>query len=291
MFTRKCPRCENEITHKYEWAGLRAQREGRLCGSCAKRKRYEDPNERLKTSISTRGEKNPFWGKKHLQKSLERMSKSHSGSHASLETRRKMSEVHSGEKNSMFGTHFYDVWERKYNPDEVRRRRNATSRKKSLSQTGEKNPMFGKPSPVGTGRGWAGWYKGKHFRSLHELSYMVILEKNEVEWKCAECDELTIPYTDARGVRRTYRADFLIEGRRLVEIKPKRLVSLPENLLKRKAAMKFCKARKMEYRIVSPPEIPFLEVIQWRESGLIRFTQRVEILYQQKKEKLRWQQL
>jgi hypothetical protein len=33
--------------------------------------------------------------------------------------------------------------------------------------------MYGKPSPQGSGNGWSGWYKGKYFRSIMELSFIV----------------------------------------------------------------------------------------------------------------------
>jgi hypothetical protein len=60
-------------------------------------------------------------------------------------------------------------------------------KKMSDSISGEKNFWFGKPSPVGSGNGWSGWYKGWYFRSLLELSFMIkVIERFKFSWKSAD---------------------------------------------------------------------------------------------------------
>lgn len=49
------------------------------------------------------GELNPFFQKKHSEKSLKKMSESHKGTKATLETRIKMSNSRKGDKNPMYG--------------------------------------------------------------------------------------------------------------------------------------------------------------------------------------------
>lgn len=107
---------------------------------------------------------------------------------------------------------------------------------KSKGQPGKLNPMYGKPSPMGSGNGWSGWYNGQYFRSILELSYMKYLDNIGVEYKSAECKEYEVKYTKD-GTSRTYRPDFIV-GDLIIEIKPKKLVNTIENTLKFNAAKK-----------------------------------------------------
>lgn len=281
-FVRKCPKCGDDVFHKNKYKLNFAIKQKSLCRSCGYNHRPVPSEEtRKKMSISHKGEKNGFYGKSHSNETKDKIRKKHSEnieSYTSDEFREKMKSVTKGEKNGMYGRNFYEVWLDKYGKIEADRLLTEFKRKQSENNTGEKNHMFGKPSPQGSGNGWSGWYKGWFFRSLSELSYMVnIIEKQQLNWKNAECKILTIPYIDHCGTKRTYRADFLIEGKTLVEIKPKKLMSTELNILKKEAAEKFCEKKdfiySMEFEFV---RLSDAEIYELRQSGAITFTDRYE---------------
>lgn len=122
--------------------------------------------------------------------------------------------------------------------------------------------------------GWSGWYGDFYFRSLRELSYILQLEKDGKVWKSAE--HLKIPYTDWDGVDRTYRPDFIVEGKQLIEVKPKRLHSSVSVRLKCEAGKKYCKSKGLEYLLVDAQVISSEQIQQMRADGRIKFTKRYE---------------
>ena len=97
---RICPRCRVIIEYGSEHALQQANKHNRLCGSCAREKRYENPIEREKTSLSMRGENNPFWGKKHNHITIEKLREINTGKKLSNETRQKMSASGKGRSKS-----------------------------------------------------------------------------------------------------------------------------------------------------------------------------------------------
>lgn len=66
-----------------------------------------------KNSGSGKGNKNPFYGKKHTNEAKHKMSKIRKGKHHSEETKKKMSEAHKGEKSHMYGTHLSEETKKK----------------------------------------------------------------------------------------------------------------------------------------------------------------------------------
>ena len=100
--------------------------------------------------------------------------------------------------------------------------------------------MYGKPAPLDCGTGWKGWYKGRFFRSLLELSFMVnYLDKNNLQYSSGEQPWYRIKYVDSSGVKRSYSADFVV-GNQLIEIKPSKRINDPVNILKKGAAVEWC---------------------------------------------------
>lgn len=125
-------------------------------------------------------------------------------------------------------------------------------RRKKLSNAfkGDKNPMYGISPKIGAGRGLSCKYKGIYFRSLLELSYFVqIIERFKLKFQSAEIKDLKIKYENEKGIRKTYSADFLIEEKYLVEIKPKSLHNTKTNILKKNAAEYFCAQRNLVYKM------------------------------------------
>lgn len=152
--------------------------------------------------------------------------------------------------------------------------------------SGEKNGMFGKVPPKGAGGGFGGWYKSWFFRSLLELSFMInYIEKNSIEWVSAEAAQYGIPYIDENEKTSTYFADFLLNTRTLVEIKPKGLRNSSSVLLKEKAAMKWCEERNLLYIIYTDadfPQLPQEKITELHDKGEIRFLDKIEEKYMKK---------
>ena len=135
----------------------------------------------------------------------------------------------------------------------------ANELKKSMSKrsTGENNNMYGIPSPYNSGNGWNGWYKGHHFRSLLELSFMInYLEKNNIPIISAE--KISIPYIED-GKKRTYHPDFKYNNI-IFEVKPVSLVSLKNNQNKFKAAKKWCCDNNYEFKIITNDDFNSLTI-------------------------------
>jgi hypothetical protein len=239
MFTRLCPECNKECHYKKKAYRDAANKKNLVCGSCAQRKRT--------------GTRNSFHGRHHSKATKDKIRAWLSDNKERYQTdafKQKMSLATSGSKNPMHGRSSYDVWLAKYGPEGAEKLAQKLSETRSRNVTGDKNPMFGKPPPLGCGNGWGGWYKGWYFRSLRELSYMIaVIEKKGYAWISADKKNLAIPYIDQNGKQRTYRADFLVENKWLIEIKPTKLMNTHTNRLKSSAAEEFCKRHGFEYRI------------------------------------------
>ena len=243
-FTRDCPRCNKELTYTNKKNRNKAGKKGSLCSSCAAKICQNEPVHKKRMAEyrkkAFKGEGNPFYGKKHSDKTREKMrkfqqalDKKHNPFYQSKEFREKSIRV--GKANGMYGRSFYDVWLEKYGRTEADRKMKEYRKKMSINMTGNKNPMYGKCSPQGSGNGWSGWYKDWYFRSIKELSYMInVIEINKLNWRTAETNDLAIKYINYDGTKRTYRADFLVEEKDLVEVKPIKLFNTPSNILKKR---------------------------------------------------------
>lgn len=238
IYSRKCPKCNTTIPYKRCWDCNRAEKTGGLCKKCSAKIRNDKYNYKEKFS----GIKNPMYGRRHTDETRQIMSKVDrsymTGSNNPMKneaTRKYFSELFSGENNPMYGTHLSDERKQEY----------------SIKFSGKGNPMYGKPTPQGSGNGWACWYKGHHFRSLRELQYYIVeLDGHCVFCESAEGNKFKIPYKDYLGNDRTYRPDFFVDGKILVEIKPKKLWNTREVIAKKIAAEEFCSKNGYEYKLV-----------------------------------------
>lgn len=229
---RNCPKCGDTIEYKDRWSYIYAYQDNRRCSTCACR------DTAIKHDYKTKflGKNNPFYGKKHTEKTkkiLSNQDKSHClGENNPMkrpEMRAYFSKLYTGRKSS-----------------EESRRKNSLAH--IGLQAGKNNPMYGKPSPNGSGNGWANWYKGHHFRSLRELQYFI----TEVEGKglsCESAQKYRIPYKSYDGTDRTYQPDFLV-GKSLIEVKPKKLWETPLVKLKKSVGEKFCIENGLEYKLI-----------------------------------------
>jgi len=257
MFERICPKCGDKIIYQKRGTWYMASRRNSMCQKCYK--------------LNSKGVNNGFYGKHHTNKTKEKIGKYV----RSEEQREKLRERIKKYSNKR---HPYQIWLEKFGKEEADKK--FEELKKKQSNTGNKNGMFGKPSPQGSGNGWSGWYKGYYFRSLLELSYIVnVLEKENLIFENAEQRKYRIEYIDWDGQIRNYFADFLIENKRLIECKPKRLHNSKEVILKAKAAREFCKNNNLEYEIIEPKKLSKEEIVKLYSLGLIKWLPKYEIKY------------
>ena len=272
IYTRICPQCKNKIEHKHKVSWKKSVKEKRVCLKCRSKNLFatKEHREKMASTVwkSRYGKDNPFYGKKHSKK-----------------TKKILAEKcpRYGKDGGMYGRSFYDVWVEKHGKEEANERMVQYKKKMSKSKSGKNNPMYGKPSPMGSGNGWSGWYKEWYFRSLRELSYVInVLEENNLEWISAEKKKFMIPYKDWDGTSRTYRADFFVENKKLVEVKPNRLKQAITNSLKAKAAKKFCKENGYEYEMVEAKRLKDDQILDLYKKGLIKFIDRYEAKFKEK---------
>lgn len=233
------------------------------------------------------GPLNPFFGREHTPEAKEKLRARDRSRWKTPEFREKMRVVGANNLKGCSGTGFQDRWVELYGLEGAEERRAAWKAKLSIAFSGSRNHMFGKPAPLGSGNGWKGWYKGWFFRSLRELTYMVShIEANDLIWENAEKADLGIPYQDYKGTDRTYYADFLIDGKRLVEVKPERLIDSPSVACKADAARSFCESRGLSYEIVDPGTLPFDEIRHLVDEGHIVFHNRYQAKFDLMKDKI-----
>lgn len=277
-YKRQCPKCGKDIYHSTEEYCRSREIRQTPCKSCGCR----NPARLKKMSEMNTGKNNPFYGKKHTEESLKRIGGRDYSVNKTEEFRAKISLTSKGVRNPMYGRSIYDVWVKRHGQEDADRRMSELKKKRSEQMRGSGNNMYGKPSPQGSGNGWSGWYKGWYFRSLKELSYMIlVIEANGYEWRSAESRDLKIPYI-MDGVSRTYFADFFIGETILVEVKPKKLMDSRLNSLKKEAALKFCRERGYSYRMVDVRTLEDRDVADLYRSGAVRFIGRYDIKMKQR---------
>lgn len=286
-FTRKCPICDITISYSNKYGMLNANKKNSNCKSCGlKLTITDDRRERMRQRVLGEnnpmyqkfGELNPFFNKHHTEESKQKMLENRDYSvYKTDEFKNKMRILASGENNPMFGKSVYDVWVEKYGTEIANVKLEQLKIKQSKNSSGENNPMFGKPSPNGSGNGWSGWYNGWFFRSIKELSYMInVIEKNNIEWVNAESNMFRINYIDYKGNNRTYTADFILNNKYLIEIKPKKLWYSDSVIRKKISAIKFCEENNLTYKLRDTPNLSSKKLKELYETKQIIFTDRYE---------------
>src|SRR3989344_8420571 len=96
-------------------------------------------------------------------------------------------------------------------------------------------------------------YNFEYYDSSWELDFMKELEKDPSVKKWTKNNNIIIPYWSKDSKLSGFKPDFLIEKedgtKEIVEIKGRHL--LPQFEEKRKAAIKWCEARKMKFVVIS----------------------------------------
>ena len=279
-YTRSCPNCGVEKQYTNESSFLKAQSKGAVCRKCAaKAGGFLD---RYANSSNCSGANNPFYGKKHTSETIEKFKQVDKSIYQTDEFRNKMSSVVAkGEECYFYKTGTCQALINKHGEARGMELFEEHKRRLSIANSGSSNPMYGKPSPQGSGNGWSGWFKGHFFRSLRELTYHV-KHLSDKEWLGCETKEFAIQYRDYLGVPRTYRPDFLVENKLLVEIKPSRLHNTPLVKLKSEAAQALCSGKGWVYSLVDPGILSDGEIRLLYESGNLRFTDRYQSKFRER---------
>ncbi|MDF2534860.1 MAG: hypothetical protein K0R18_1019 [Bacillales bacterium] len=242
MFKRDCPNCQKEILYKIEKNFTRAITNNTFCVKCSKSKQINTMKTRKvethfirncpKCSIEIRHtSKRSFEGAKYYEKFCKKCA-------VQFKAMSKLIEKSSGKNNSMFGKSFYDIWVEKFGEDEARQKESNRRRKISNATSGENNPMYGRPSPVGSGNGWSGYYKGVYFRSIIELSFLKYLIDSNVRYENGEKKKHKIEYNLNGKILNYFPDYYLLDSNEYVEIKPKKLLSTKKNAAKFDSAIK-----------------------------------------------------
>lgn len=163
------------------------------------------------------------------------------GAERSKELKRFFSNRSSGKNNANYGGKysrgFHDKpltgkWEDTFGEEKAK----AMKLNMSLHNSGSGNPMFGKPTPKKSGNGISGHYGAHYFRSLLELSAMLLLDQQGILWEGAEAAQHRIPY-ELEGRSRTYTPDiYFPETNSYWELKPSSLIHTKEVTTKMEAA-------------------------------------------------------
>jgi hypothetical protein len=271
----KCHECDNIINYKelstYKTSIKRSKNFG-ICSSCLKK-----------------GDRNPFFNKKHSKESMKKMVDTSNNSECRKKYYEKIRAKEYREylsnwmksNSPMKGNSYYKIWVEKYGVDIADKMNKECSLKKSVK--GEKNYWFGKTPPFGSGNGWSGWYNGWYFRSLLELSYMVnVIEKNNLKWVTGESNIFKIEYKH-NNVIKNYFPDFIVNDKYMIECKPKKLWKTNLIISKKKAAEEFCEKNGLIYKLREVPKMSddeiFLlyqkEEIVWVDRYKIKFEDRI----------------
>lgn len=269
---KQCKQCDLIIEYKSPISYKKALKDDKPCRKCSAKERANRPEEkiRLQQIASQVGEKNPFYGKKHTKETKLKISE-------------KIAPLSSGKNNGMYGKSYYEIWVEKYGNEVANKKLLITKNKHSENNRGEGNPMYGKPLSQGSGNGWSGWYKGWFFRSLRELTYMIeVIERFRLNWESAETNKWKIQYVDYNGQLRNYFPDFIINGKYIVEIKPKRLWNSDTVMRKRKAGELFCVNNGLIYKIIDIGILNDDDIKELYYTKKIKFTERYEQKFKEK---------
>lgn len=276
---RICPKCNNEITYKSVGACTTAINKNSCCKKCHNLTSFNIVNNNVKAGITQNGFKN----KKHTLESIENMSKAHklnSNIYKTKEFSDKISILTTGKNNPMYGKNVYSIWIEKYGKEVADRKMLEKNIKHSMKVSGEKNGMYGKPSPQGSGNGWKGWYKDIFFRSLLELSFLVnYIERFNMSWVSGESKKYNILYQKYDNTNRTYKPDFIINNKFMVEIKPKKLHNTKLIVLKKNAAIKYCNENNLIYKLIDPIKITKKEIQILIDNKNLKFADKTQIKF------------
>lgn len=279
-YKRNCPQCDYEIHYTTKYTFNNAIKINTKCKKCNAIKKFKDLAAKIRRGEALNG----FSGKKHSNDSKEKTSaelkKAYLEGKINVSGNKNPMYGRTGEKSPVFGHKYNENFIKKYGKEGSKQRRAKISEKLSIATRGDKNPMYGKPSPIGSGNGWGGWYKGWYFRSLRELSFIFgYIERFGMEWEGGENIKYRIKYKDYNGEDKNYYPDFIINKKYMVECKPKQLWNTSSVKLKKKYAELFCLSHNLKYKMIDPTLLKFETIDDLYNKKLIVFNRTSEEKY------------
>lgn len=209
------------------------------------------------------------------------------GKEKALVMLQRNSENKSGEKNPNFGGTWHgippSVLYKGKTYEEIYGKEKSYLMRKNLSDkfSGKNNNMYGKPSPNGSGNGWSGWYKNIFFKSLLELSFLLnYVDRFNMKCESAEKKKYRMMYKDYYDEERNYFADFIINKKYMIEIKPEHLRNSFINKRKKESALIFCENNNLKYKIITPKKLKFDEIKKLINTEKIKFIDRYKEKYE-----------
>ena len=255
---RFCPICNVIIYHNNKQNRIKTENLKCICMCCKGKIQSENYV----------GSGNPFYGRHQSEKNKKLYHDIHKGKRYSINTEFKKGHIPVDRKSN------YEYWVINYGEDIAQQKHIKFKKKLSIANSGKNNPMYGKPSPIGSGNGWSGWYNNWYFRSLLELSYMIfVIERFNLKWENGEKWKNKIPYV-FENQNRNYFPDFIINGKYIIECKPKQLWNTDINKSKFNYALKYCEERGLILKIVDCYKIKQEELIELYNNGKIKFTKK-----------------
>ncbi len=220
------------------------------CGKWTKG-RIKSESERRSISERTKGDKNPFYGKKHSEKTKKRMSENHAD--------------FTGDKNPFKNwikdEYNYKKWINNLHENHCSKNLSEADYIlycEELSEKASKAYLDGTLKPYGHNHKH-GHYKSVKFneefyyQSSYELRFLEFCELNQ-EIKILVKSPYRIKYK-IENKNYNYIPDFLINNQFLIEIKPESMLDFDKNPYKFKAAKKFCKKENIKYLIITEKEL------------------------------------
>lgn len=274
-FIRKCPKCDKDIKYCNKYTLKLAIKNNGICKSCSCKEKLIKIHEEIANGIRLPLFKN----KKHKKESIEKML--NHPNHKSWTKHDNCVGTKSHFKGIKNEDYLINIWTIKYGKDIAYQKLNELRKKQSINSSGQNNGMYGKPSPLGSGNGWSGWYKNWYFRSLLELSFMIlVIERFNFKWNNAE--NIKIKYINFKNINRNYFPDFLLNNKYLIEIKPKNLFNSIDVIFKKEAAIEYCNNNNLIYKLISPNILSFDIIKQKYLIGEIKFIERYDKKFKEK---------
>jgi len=275
-YFRKCPLCNNKITYNNKYTLKTATVKNTICKPCALLNHNKKMGEEQRLGIRENG----FKGKTHSDKTRSKISDARLGQKLTDEHRQKIKEGLARTIRPKREGGLYGVWLGKYGKEVADLKIKEYKNKLSIKFSGENNPMFGKPSPKGSGNGWKGYYKGVYFRSLLELSFLVnYIGRFNMSFESGERAKWAVHYTTPIGKPGTYFADYIINNKYMVEIKPKKLINTPLIKAKTIAAIDFCNKNNLKYKIFEPLKLDKQTLLDLYNKKDLVFSEKLESKY------------
>lgn len=274
-YFRNCPKCNETIFYCNKYTLQNAINNKCLCKICTANIQLEKIREEVKLGLR----KQPFKGKTHSKETKSKII-----NHPNFKPWSKHDNC-KGITHHFYGKPFkqrtLENWTKKYGKEKAEKMYNTMLKKKSENSSGSNNGMYGKPSPQGAGNGWSGWYNNWYFRSIHELSYMIlVIERFNINWTNAE--GIKIKYTNYNNDERNYFPDFLLNNKYVIEIKPKKLINSINVKAKTKAAIEYCNKNNLIFKILSPQIISIDKIKELYLNNKIKFIKKYDDKFKEK---------